>query len=181
MRNIKSSHNLEVSDCRRNAPKWAQNRSESLCAGLWVPCRMCWAWFGPALGPNPARNPRFPAGSSKVFGALCSSAEMRSETSTLTPFVVRAPGTRWSAIYGCGYKSFRVMSKLFFGQVIFWRLGAPRPKKLHIFRSEWFVGLAAEDGKATKPFVSVKCVIVWPWYPRPPKKSLGQKSTSGPL
>jgi hypothetical protein len=60
------SHNRD----RRNAPRWAQNRSESLCAGSWVPCRICWAWFGPALGPNPARKRRFPTRSSKVFGAL---------------------------------------------------------------------------------------------------------------
>jgi hypothetical protein len=47
-----------------------QNHSESLCAALWVPCRICWAWFGPALGPNPARNRRFPAGSLKVVRDL---------------------------------------------------------------------------------------------------------------
>ena len=50
------SHSLKVSDRRRNTPKSAQNRSESLCVGLWVPCRIFWAWFDPALGPNPARN-----------------------------------------------------------------------------------------------------------------------------
>ena len=61
---------LENSDRRRNTPKSGHNRSESLCAGLWAPCRVFWAWFGPALGPNPARNRRFPAGSLKVFGAL---------------------------------------------------------------------------------------------------------------
>jgi hypothetical protein len=42
----------------------------SLCAGLWVPCRIFWAWFGPALGPNPARYRRFPAGFFEVFRAL---------------------------------------------------------------------------------------------------------------
>ncbi len=31
-----------------DAPKSAQNRSESLCAGLWVPCRILGAWLGPA-------------------------------------------------------------------------------------------------------------------------------------
>ncbi len=35
-----------------------------------VPCRIFWAWFGPASDPNPARNGRFLAGSSEVFGAL---------------------------------------------------------------------------------------------------------------
>ena len=64
------SRSLKVSDRRRNTPKSGQNRSESLCAGLWVPCRIFWAWFGPALGPNPARNRIFPAGSLKVVGAL---------------------------------------------------------------------------------------------------------------
>ena len=58
----------EVSDRRRNTPKSGQNRSESLCAR--TPCRVFWAWFGIALGPIPARNRRFPAGSLKVFGAL---------------------------------------------------------------------------------------------------------------
>jgi hypothetical protein len=56
------------------ASKSAQHRSESLCAGLWAPCRIFWAGFGPAFGPasgpNPARNRRFLAGSLKVFGAL---------------------------------------------------------------------------------------------------------------
>ncbi len=41
--------------------------SLSLRAGLWVPCRIFWVWFGPALGPNPDRNRRFPAGSLEVF------------------------------------------------------------------------------------------------------------------
>ena len=53
-----------------NTPKPVRNRSESVCAGLWAPCRIFWAWFGPALGPNPARKRRFPARSLKVFGAL---------------------------------------------------------------------------------------------------------------
>jgi hypothetical protein len=37
------SHSLNVSDRGRNTPKWAHNRSESLCAGLCDPCRICWA------------------------------------------------------------------------------------------------------------------------------------------
>ncbi len=60
----------KVSDRRRNMPKRAQNRSEPLCAGLWVPCRVFWGWFGAALGSHPIRNRRFLAGSLKVFGAL---------------------------------------------------------------------------------------------------------------
>ncbi len=64
------AHSLEDSDRRRNTPKSCHNRWESVCAGLWVSCRICWAWFGPALGPNPARNRGVPAGSSNVFGAL---------------------------------------------------------------------------------------------------------------
>ncbi len=63
-------HRTKVSDPRRNTPKSDQNRSESLCAGLWVPCRMFWAWFGFVLGPIPVRNRRCPAGSLQVFGAL---------------------------------------------------------------------------------------------------------------
>ena len=53
-----------------NTPKSAQNRSESLCAGLLIGCRIFWAWFGPAFGPILVRNRRFPAGFLKVFGAL---------------------------------------------------------------------------------------------------------------
>ncbi len=34
-----------------------------------VPCRMFGAWFGPAVGPNPVRNRRFPAGFLQVFEA----------------------------------------------------------------------------------------------------------------
>ena len=64
------SRSLKVSDRRRNTPKSAQNRSESLRAGLWVPWRIFWAWFCCVLDRNPARHRRFPAGSLKVFGAL---------------------------------------------------------------------------------------------------------------
>ncbi len=40
------------------------------CGGLPAPCRVLWAWFGAALGPNSARNRSFPAGSLKVFRAV---------------------------------------------------------------------------------------------------------------
>ncbi len=33
-----------------------QNRSESVCAGPWVPCQVLWAWFCCLSSPNPARN-----------------------------------------------------------------------------------------------------------------------------
>ncbi len=59
------SHSFKVSDRPRNTPRSGQNRSESLCAGLWAPCRVFGAWFGLAFGPNPVRNQRFPAGSLK--------------------------------------------------------------------------------------------------------------------
>ncbi len=64
------SHSLKIPDGRRNRLESAQNRSESLCAGLWVPYRVFGAWFGPALDPNQFRNRRLPAGSLQVFGAL---------------------------------------------------------------------------------------------------------------
>ncbi len=67
---------LTVSDRRRNTLTSAQNRSESLCAGLWAPCRVFWAWFGVALRLIPVRNRRYPAGSLKVFPGLFSSAEL---------------------------------------------------------------------------------------------------------
>ncbi len=37
---------------------------------MWVLCRIFGSWFGPALGSNPIRNRRLPAGSLQVFGAL---------------------------------------------------------------------------------------------------------------
>ncbi len=69
------SHSLKVSGRRRSTPKSVQNLSESLCAGLWVPCRIFWVWFGAALGPNPVGNRRFPAGSLESFRGPFSSAE----------------------------------------------------------------------------------------------------------
>ncbi len=81
------SHSLKVLDRRRNTPKSVQSRSESLCSGLWVPCRIFWACFGPALGPNPIRNLRFPTGSLKVFGALLAQpSPCRAHTRMLTHF-----------------------------------------------------------------------------------------------
>ncbi len=41
------SHSSQVLYRRRNTPKSAQNRWESVCAGLWVPCRVFWVRFGP--------------------------------------------------------------------------------------------------------------------------------------
>ncbi len=34
------SHSGQVSNRRRNSPKSGQNRPESLCTGLWAPCRV---------------------------------------------------------------------------------------------------------------------------------------------
>jgi hypothetical protein len=45
------SHSLKVPD-RRNTPKSAHNRSELLCADLWAPCRIFWAWFGHGFKPK---------------------------------------------------------------------------------------------------------------------------------
>ncbi len=93
------SHTLKVSDLRRNTPKSVQNRSESLCRGLWAPCRSFWAWFGPALGPNPARNRGFRAGSFKVFGALLAQPSCHGGR-----LVVTCPGIRLqpaSGIFAC--------------------------------------------------------------------------------
>ncbi len=74
----------QTTDRRRNTPKSAQNRSESLSPGLSVPCRVFWAWFGAALGPKPVRNRRFPAGSLKVFRALwCRFAPGRTRIRTI--------------------------------------------------------------------------------------------------
>ncbi len=72
------SHSLKVSDRRRTTPKSGQNRSESLCAGLWAPCRVFWAWFGFALGPVSVRNIRFPAGSLQTLWGPFSLSESSS-------------------------------------------------------------------------------------------------------
>ncbi len=77
------SSSLEVSDRRRNTPKAVQIRSESLCAGLWVLCRIFWAWFGPVVGPNPARNRRLPDEFLKVFGALLAQPKVVSQRKVL--------------------------------------------------------------------------------------------------
>ncbi len=47
--------------------------------------------------------------------------------------------------------------EVFFGQVLLWQNGElwePRPKHLTFSVSKWLFGLAAEGGKATKPFFS---------------------------
>ncbi len=67
---------LRVLDRRVIRPKSGQNRSESLYAGLWAPCRVLWVSFGPALGLIPVRYRSFrgPLGSAesslnlKAFG-----------------------------------------------------------------------------------------------------------------
>ncbi len=65
--------------------------------------------------------------------------------------------------------SFKGIPKCFLGHVFFWRLGAPRPKPTHFPALSVFVGLAAEGGKANKPFFSSSYMVFWPRYPRPPK------------
>ncbi len=70
------SHSLKVSDRRRNTPKSDQNRSGSLCTGLWVPCQIFLAWIDPAVGQNPIRNPTFPARVLKIGRGPFSSAEV---------------------------------------------------------------------------------------------------------
>ncbi len=63
----KLSHSLKVSGRRRNTPTLGRNRSESLCAGLWVPCLIFCGWLGSVLGPNPGRSRRFQAGSLQPY------------------------------------------------------------------------------------------------------------------
>ncbi len=60
-------------------------------------------------------------------------------------------------LYGVGSLAginFKEMPKWFFGQVVFGRPGAPRPKNHTVSRSECLVGLAAFGGKAKKQLVS---------------------------
>ncbi len=69
-------HSLKVSDRGQNLPKLAQNGSESLCAAWWAPCRIFWARFGTAPGPNPIRNRRYQAGVLQFAWGPFSSAEV---------------------------------------------------------------------------------------------------------
>ncbi len=61
------------------------------------------------------------------------------------------------------------------------RPGVPRPKNHTFPRNEWFFGPVAFGGRAQKTAVSGKCVVVWPWYPRPPKKHLAKKPLRDPF
>ena len=61
------------------------------------------------------------------------------------------------------------MPKWLFGQVVFGGLGAPRPKNFIFSGNEWFVGLAAEGGKANKRLVSGTSLVVGLGAPGLPK------------
>ncbi len=65
--------------------------------------------------------------------------------------------------------------EVIFGQMLFWRPAVPRPLNHTCSRKEWCFGPAAEGGKAKKQLISEKCVVFWPWYPRPPKNHLAKK------
>ncbi len=93
------SHSFKVSDRR------LQKRSESLRAGLWVPCRVFWDGFGPALGPNSIRNPRFRPDPQKFSRSRqLSRAEGRGKGLKVGPAIVELqshvcqawPGMPWS-------------------------------------------------------------------------------------
>ncbi len=55
---------------------------------LWVPCGGMWAWFGPALGPSPARKSKIPGRILKSFRGPLSSAEMSCSHSHRSPSIV---------------------------------------------------------------------------------------------
>ncbi len=42
-----------------------------------------------------------------------------------------------------------------------------------------FFGFVAFGGKAIQPFDSGNCVVVWPWYPGPPKNHLAKQTHFG--
>ncbi len=56
-----------------------------------------------------------------------------------------------------------------------------KAQKPHVFQTSLLFGLAGEGGKAKTPFVFGKYGVVWPWYPGPSQKTLGEKNTSGSL
>ncbi len=56
-----------------------------------------------------------------------------------------------------------------------------KAKTPHIFRKPTFFGLAAFGGKAQKLIVSSKCMVFWPWSPRPPKNHLANKPIRDPF
>ena len=65
--------------------------------------------------------------------------------------------------------------------MVFWRPGEPRQTN-HTFLGRYCLfGLAAEGGKANKPFSSRKCVVVLHRCPRPPKKHLAKKPLRDPF
>ncbi len=101
---VELSHSLKVSNRRRHAPKSCQNRSESLCAGLWAPCRVFWAWFGLVLGPLLVRNRRFPAGSLKIAEARLAQPSHvlyhLGSATMLRQLRGRAAGTAGPLVYG---------------------------------------------------------------------------------
>ncbi len=113
-----------------------------------------WAWFGPAFGANPARNPRFPAGSLKLVGAFL--AQPRADRSS-------SKGSRSV-----------VLAKWFC-----WRHGVPSPKNHTVSRKSCFVGVAAEGGKAKRQLVSEKSVVLSALVPQASKKTLGQQNHFG--
>ncbi len=94
------SHSFIFFDRRRDTAKSAQNHSESLSAGLSVPCRICFAWFGPALGLNPARNRRFPAGSLQIFEALVAQPSLEPQPTGVRTHSIRSCARSWNG-FGC--------------------------------------------------------------------------------
>ncbi len=56
-------------------PKSDQNRSESLCASLWVPCRICWACFDLAFRPKSGSKSKIPGRTLTSFRGPVSSAD----------------------------------------------------------------------------------------------------------
>ncbi len=63
------SHILTTSDRRRNTPKSAQKRSESLCAGLWLGLAL------PSFMPQSRSKSKISGRFLTVFAVYCSSAE----------------------------------------------------------------------------------------------------------
>ncbi len=71
--------------------------------------------------------------------------------------------------------------KWFVGQLVFWRVGLPRPKYHTCSRNEWLFGIAAEGGKAKKALASLKCVFFGRGTPGLKKNTWPKKHFGIPL
>ena len=84
-----SSLAVQVSDRGRNTQKTVRNRLESVCAGLWAPSRVFWAWPRPVWGPIWVPTSTIPGRILKSVRGSFSSADIKRVASELAKFATR--------------------------------------------------------------------------------------------